>query len=280
MKYAKLLCGVLVVVLVLGSTGFAGRQGRSKRAVMIGDLDRESGDLYVIGAHVAGKGWLTSEKAVGLMHRGEELTVYRLTEGRIGTAKLTNDGALNSDFSQGLWYKSQSSVGDGLAIVVWHSLGSAPPKWFTVEELSSGNTVYRQIICDWLRKKGVTSKIIEAVVVEQIVRADLNRDERDEVFLSFRTPNTPGLGWIPKATKDTFSYLLMRYLPRGSRQARTATIEDFPNVVHKVTALCDLDGEGWAEVATHASGVDVWGSDLHHWTGKRFRRVGRWGGGC
>ena len=280
MRRPKVLCAALVAVLLLGPAGFAGGRGRPKRAVVIGDLDRETGDLYVIGAHVSGRGWLRSENASGLMHKGDKLAVFRLTEGRIGTAKLTNDGTLNSDFSQGLWYKSQPSDSDGLAVVVWHSLGSAAPKWISVGELSAGNTVYRKVISEWLKGKGVSRETTESVVVEQVVRADINGDKRDEVFLSFRTPNTPGFEWITKPTKDTFSYLLMRHLPRGSRQAKTVIVEDFPSVVHRVTALCNLDNEGWAEVATHSSGVDVWGSGLHHWTGRRFRQVGGWGGGC
>ncbi|MFB3882970.1 MAG: hypothetical protein ACE149_17020 [Armatimonadota bacterium] len=280
MKSIGVAAGVLMCVVLLGAAGFAGGESRAKRAALIGDLDRGTGVLWVIGAYVSDRGWLSSKDASGLMHKGDEVAVLRLTAGRIGTAKLTNNGTLDSDFSQGLWYRSEPIEGDELGVALWHSRGSPAPKWVRVREFSTGNTVYRKVISEWLKGKGVAGKTAESVVVEQVVQADINGDKRDEVFLSFRTPNTPGFDWVTKPTEDTFSYLLMRYLPRGSRQAKTVIIEEFPSVVHRVTALCDLDNGGWAEVATSSSGVDVWGSALHHWTGGRFRRVGSWGGGC
>jgi hypothetical protein len=300
------IASVAVVAWTLCGTAYATDATQTVRPTVITDVDFSAfggGKVNVIGAFVHGKGWVDSEKADGLMPEDAELDLYDLREGAVGSATLTSAGKLGSEFTDGLWYECRVSLDGGrmaryqerywrelhgeegpelpeLALVgVWHSAGSPVSAWVKAETLSPENVVYRRVISDWLKEKGVSAEIIAGVVVEQIVRADINQDGKDEVFLSFRTPEMVySVEQTP--TKAAFSYLLLRYLPRGSSQARDIVLTARPYLVHKVTGLCDLDGDGWAEVTATMRGVDQWGSFLYHWKGEAFERVGGWGGGC
>ena len=311
MKSACLAIAAALVAVAFAPAGNASEDHQPKSGAVIGNLDLRKngrGNLYVIGGSVSSGGWLDSDKVDGLMGKGAELTICSLTEGAVGTAKLLSDGKLGSEdpldnvFTEGRWYRCQVSMpGEWLAeywkqhdrwqdgekqveppalMALWHSTNRPAPKWIKGERLDPGNVVYREVIADWVKQKGVSPETISSIIVEQIVRADIDGDRRDEVFVSFRTPNTPAPEWIPQPTKDTFSYLLMRYPPRGSKEPRTIIVSHVPNLVHKVTGLCDLDGDGSAEATTIDYGYDVWGGTLYHRTDGEFKAVASWGGGC
>jgi hypothetical protein len=255
--------------------------------------------LVVVAGWVAGKGWLQSENTQGLMHKGDALSIHTLASSGLGVATLRDNGALDSEAVEsrsaaGLRFQVETrpaagkedayrkaldhdDAGAGPSLLaVWHSRDSPAPRWVTGRQLPTGNAVYRKVISDWLKAKRVSEAVVKTVVVEQVLVADINSDKRDEVFLSFRTPNTPTTDWCPEPSKDRFSYLVMRYLPRGSREPKSVVLDETPYLVHRVIGLCDLDGAGWTEVISEHWGVDQWGVGLHHWTGSEFS----WVSGC
>jgi hypothetical protein len=258
-----------------------------------------SGELEVVAGCVAGKGWVESEQAKGLMRKGNKLSLYTLADAQLGDLSITSVGVLDSETVEncsavGLRYQVTPTVLRGKEreyqkavaeeptgwghrlLAVWHSPGTATPKWVTARPLGTGNTVYRKVIADWLKAKGVSDKVASGVTVDQILKADMNDDSRDEVFLSFRTPDTPTTDWRPEPSKHRFSYLLMRYLPRGSRDPKIIVLDEVPYLAYRVIGLCDLDGDGCAEVVEEAEGVDQWAVGLHQWAGSKFT----WVSGC
>jgi hypothetical protein len=231
---------------------------------------------------------------------GDEVTVGDLQTGLVGRGRLTSQGKLGSEQAQsqwgmgmrGLWYDVQlkASAEKQLAqagkragtapslLAAWHSTSSPAPRWVKGAVLDPRSRVYRAIITDWLATRGVSPKVMQMVDVNQVVKADINRDGRDEVFLAFHTPDV-SYPTRAHSTATSFSYLIMRHVARHSRRVRTVVIEDRPNSLHALSGLCDLDGDGWAEVVTTSWAVDACGTTLHHWTGCSFEAVEGWGGG-
>jgi hypothetical protein len=254
----------------------------------------DDADIGVVGGPVAGRGWVGGEQAKGLMHHGDRLALYGMESGPIGSATLTNDGILwsqNPDNARarGLEYQATWRVAPGkdkLAdreplLAVWHAPGSPEPRWVRAKVLSPKSRAYREIASRWLRGQGATKEAIEGFRIEQLVQADVNQDGREEVFLSlhwfdqyavFSSGDIHYEVASPHATKG-FSYLLMRYLPRGSRRPRTVVVEGETCDVHRITGLCDLDCDGWAEVVTEQTAYEDFGKRLYHWTGRGFRAI-------
>jgi hypothetical protein len=285
--------------LVVGPTDGVARRAARPRAALIGNLESErQGCLFVIGGVARGRGWLSSERARGLARLGDEVTVGDLQTVPIGRGRLTSQGRLGSEQApsqwgmRGLWYdvqldaraekrSAQAGKRAGNApslLAAWHSPSSPAPRWVRGAVLDPRGGFYRKVIADWLATRGVSPEVVQTIDVSQVVKADVNRDGRDEVFLAFHTPDV-SFPTRAHSTATSFSYLIMRYVPPHSRRVRTVVIEDRPNSLHALSGLCDLDGDGWAEVVTTSWATDACGTTLHHWTGRLFQAVEGWGGG-
>jgi hypothetical protein len=298
MRRWQLLAALLL--LAMGSIAFAGTRSRPPgRATVLGRTtwdDRDnSTSLQVIAGWTARHGWRDSEGTRGLMHKGDVLSLYQLGVGEIGTLRLTDRGVVGSEqedigegetygiefsaaasVTRGVWAKQR----EGPLLAAWHSAGSPEPRWAPGRELEPKHATYRKVIADWLRAKGVSQATIDTVEVTQIVVADVNGDGKDEVFLSFATPQGTRID-ATRATKRAFSYLLMRYVPKGKSTVKTVVLARDYTVDYSIAGFCDLNGDGWAEVASDETGVsDYTGTCLYHWTGRGFKRVNGWGWGC
>ena len=220
------------------------------------------------------------------MREGERVSVYYVEAGVLGEATLTDYG---SDSADGLVFGAKPRISAGKEdafrrtsklswgdqgphmLAVW-APGGGRPHWVTGELLNPKNTVYRSVVERWLAARGVSSSVIRTAVVEQIVRTDINRDGRQEVFLSFHTPDAPGVR--PKQSgKRVFSYLVMRQLSGDAGLVKTVVVDDSADRVHKVDGFCDLDEDGTAEVATDYLSAESWGTALFRWDGSKFRQV-------
>jgi hypothetical protein len=284
--------GLLLALLGLAlCTSFGEAKARRPRVTALvsstwGDL--KSGGLRVVGGPVARRGWLGGERAKGVMHRGDTLVAYGLETGRLGTGVVTDDGALDTakprdgGYSEGLEYAArfrhlpgtQKSWDGAVVTAIWHAPGSPEPRWVVAKVLDRKNRTYRKLIADWLRQHGRTRAQIEEFTVEQLLRADVNFDGRDEVFLSFHwyeeeyTNIEDHTIASPEARKG-FSYVLMRYLPPRSRRPKVrVVVNDWDN--HSVTALCDLNRDGQAEIVVESYGHEWGDTRLYHWTGRGF----------
>ncbi len=278
---------VVAICLTVGQGLAPARSAKRPRATLVAHLGgNRTLTLVVVGGRVWGKGWVGGEAARGLAHKGDRMTLYGLKSGVIDSAELTKDGALWSEHpegavSEGLAYemrltapsdKCKTHEGEPV-IAVWHSPGAPEPRWVPAQELSPESSTYRRLAAEWVRSHGGPKEAAQQVTVGQIVRADLNGDGRDEVLLSFYWFDETLNGLPTLHTTRGVSYLIMRYLPRGSRTPRTVLLDSASTEVHAVIGLCDLDRDGWAEVVAKRDGYEYWSSRLYHWTGGKFRVI-------
>ncbi len=265
----------------------------------------EKPEVTVIGGPVAGKGWVSSEEAKGLMHRGGRLSLYALEAGELGEVVLTSEGKLESQEkrggsgAEGLFfgteakipaekraayekalelYRDIDNVGQGPDLLAGWNVKGHRLRWVTGEIVKRDSKTYRNVISEWLRTRGVPKGVIEKVEIEQVVRADINGDGRQEVFLSFHTPASEILTieGHERATRKAFSYLLLRYFPPGGGKVKTFVIDDFVNSIKHVDGFCQLDEMGWAEVVVRHSAYESAWTDLLHWVGNGFAETSGW----
>lgn len=238
---------------------------------------------------------------IHLLHEGERLTLYTLEAGVVGYAELTDDGEIFRGYEglHGMRFSASLALdehqreaveqatsmptpwtsygGPGLQpsmLGVW-ARGDVEPRWVTGEVLRSDSKTYRQIVSRWLSGKGVPDDVLTTVKILQIVRADIDTDGCDEVFISFYTP---GIAYPSQESREhVFSYLVMRDLSGGSEDVKTTVLDyargDEAHVfgdVFWVDGFCDLDADGVAEVVVHSGYYEGDSSALLRRAGDRF----------
>jgi hypothetical protein len=206
-----LVCLVLVTPLHSAPVTPAQSPGTTALACTVSG-EASNATVDVIGGHVAGKGWLESEEAKGLMKPGDRLTLCALEAGVLGSVTLSDDGSVQSEQPidagpiWGLSYKARISIPsdkqDAYAkakslrhgvcamdlVSVW-SKTSSRPSWVAGQLLPgalSEDSEYRDLLTSWLRSRLRGAPDVTNVELDDAVRADINGDGRDEVFLSFR----------------------------------------------------------------------------------------------
>jgi hypothetical protein len=296
----------------------AGKDGRTPaRTALVATLNPYPltidfpGRAEIVGGTVARKGWIDSEKARGLLHKGDKLLLYDLKMGEVGSVTLTDEGKLeskNPDFAdphgycQSFGYRVDvpqtldAAYNKALAlrkesweqldlVAVWSPAGANRPHWITGELIAMGPPQeglrkeqyagpYRQIAAEWLRAHGFIKRQIESMIVEQVVRADVNSDKRSEVFLSFGSPSFGYNQTKKRSQQQYFSYLLMRVVDSRSGRVTTTVLDtrDFGRTI--VAGFCDIDGDGHADIITQHYGIDDIGADLWRWADGKLMRVG------
>jgi hypothetical protein len=293
---------VLALAATLGAVAQVGArpEDRAKAAVIGMVADEEGEGSLLAGRPVAfrsaggvSKGrWRNSPDTRGLLPKGARLSRYELTRGRVGEIEITGAGKLGgpapegyetygAEFPARVILGKHEAAQPGLAgLAVWHSPGSPAPRWIAGKVQNPKLPAYRKTINDWLTARGVSAKLLKAVKVNQVVKADINRDGRDELFLAFRTPNEMDGAPRGQLPKKPFSYLVMQYRPSRTGAAKIAVLSDWVYLEHEVLGFCDLDGDGWAEVVAGTAGIDHYGCNLNHWEGKRFQQIKGWGFGA
>jgi hypothetical protein len=287
------LAAVLIGLSLCGAS-LAAKAKRPKVAVVVASVGVEeegatrTASVSVIAGYVKDRGWLKSEQAGPLMKKGDRLAVYVVDPPgqRAGEVELTDNGQdmdageYSNEFG---WVFEQVKAfrlprGEEL-LGVWRTSSAPEPKWIAAKKLSSDNVVYRKEVLAWLKSRGISAAAREKTEIGQIIKADLNGDKRDEVLIAFASP---GAGYIndPDVPEPRYSYLIMRYLPKGSKTVRTVILNDDKYAWHTVDALCDLDGDGWAEIVGSDGGQDYGSDFLYHWNGKRFQALSGCGGGA
>lgn len=169
--------------------------------------------VAVVAGPLAGKGWVRSERAGGLMRKSDRLSLYAMETGAIGALVVTGRAEWAKDgTSYGISYAVRedmpadkrraydAAVRRRTTKDVWlriphllaaWSASGREPLWVRGETVKPDDPAYRNIISNWLAKRGVPRDVRASVEVNQIVRADVNDDSRDEAFLSFHTPPDP-----------------------------------------------------------------------------------------
>ena len=83
--------------------------------------------------------------------------------------------------------------------------------------------------------------------------------------------------WGDDPDGKSYGYLLLRS-PEAGGQVTTTVLEH--SLIHTyeadVVAVCDLNGDGVAEIVTSTAAVDSGKRSLYYWDGHRYVRGGSW----
>lgn len=294
LRWSVVLAAGLALCVSLGEAETKVQTGKLPEATaLVGQvIERERPDaILLIAGYVTSRGWVDSTEAKGLMHHEDKLSLYALHVGRVGSAQLTDDGYDLAQWNtvappsswDGVGYSARlrfaepqrKAAGDEIILAVWHAPGTPEPRWVRAKTLDPKSSTYRGILAEWLRRQGVPKQPEHGLTVRQIVRADVNGDGREEVFLSFM--------WSERSSSQPHSAvhggLMMRYLPPGSREPRLVMVLDDSHLVYTVAGLCDLDSDGWAELVVQHAGQECGGMCLCHWTGQGFTHMSGYSAG-
>jgi hypothetical protein len=241
--------------------------------------------LSLVAGYTSRGRWLSAERAGPLLHKGAHLDIYSLETGRLGGLTLTTSGRKPGPPDTGAAWgwdceaaasRDLPSVGMGDYVAVWHAPGTRTPRWAKAKVLDPGNARYRRLVVSWLKTQCVPRDHRDQVVIHQLLKVDLNSDGRDEVLLSIHSmqalfyPEYPATNSI---REGSYSYVLIRYLPRGARHARTMVVSRNCQNQQDILGCCDLDGDGWAEIITSDRFPDRLMYGLSHRAGRRYHYV-------
>lgn len=307
MRGHRLLVCIAVLVAgacLWGSTRPAATAPRATALICtVPTSDHAPDSLLVLGGPVAGRGWVDSEQAKGLIGKGSRLSLYALECGVLGTMVTTDEGRLWSKgpgepegYGYGLEYRAQPRVAAGSAaayaaalrrrwplmayvdlLAAWTQDGS-PPAWVKGEFLSAQQekgSRYWRLAADWLQARGVPRSRTDAMEMQHVVRADIDGDGRAEVFLSFRSA-FGGYANEGHSNQEFFSYLLMRRLRPGTEQVETVVLADEVWRTLWVAGFCDLDRDGQAEIIVRGQGRDYTAALIFDWRGGKWRPLEGW----
>ncbi len=168
MRYVLIM--LLVLVGVLAPLPVRAKPVAKKPAAVVGELVAGQGGNYrlILIAAFNGRRWVDSEKATGLLHKGDRLAIFQPATGLRGEAALTDAGHLGSQKedvgegeSYGLEFKASASLGAGAGphpeekgplLATWSEDGAAP-HWLKMTELPkpAKGSAYWRVAREWLR---------------------------------------------------------------------------------------------------------------------------------
>jgi len=232
--------------------------------------------LPVGGIH-RGK-WLAGRYWRGKLPRRAKLTVYSLTQGPVGSLRVTGiapwQGMLELNLFDGfkgewrLHAKGDLSriMGVGMdasvqphdfVAALWRRDGSEV-RWSKATLLDRGQPSYRKIARDyvgsrWMRdylaSHGLPESVLDHTQIVQMLSVDLDGDKRDEVLMSVYW-ESPDLETVELEARN---YLLMvKTLATGERKVVALANHDQCILRHQeqVIGCADIDNDGRAEVIT------------------------------
>ena len=301
----------LALIALADSPVKASATAQGVECSIVGTVSMYDDDVTVriVAAFVPGKGWLESEEAVGLLHEGDRLSLHALEQGLLGEVALTSEGELASEKPVaggavwGLSYDARLQTKPEMEsryeaatrlrrtgplwwppTLLASSKGpTTPGKWLTAVSLPGPLDKcgpHYTAVADWLRSLGASESAIRGLEIIQAVKADVDGDGQDEVFLSVHGPGIWAYTEGGRSNAEHFSYLVMQRTREGIPGIGTTVLDDRAWRSLWVCGLQDLDGDGWAEVVTRGQGLDYGGAQLFHWDGHQFVEIDGWGAGA
>jgi len=261
-----------------------------KPPLVVGDIwaDEAGRGMFTVIDGRSGGRWVGDEKAIGLLHKGDHLTVYDTTVGPVGEAVITGrggpEGEGDNDFEFPVRVTWKSPGRGANRERPYHLLAVGPdgaPRltWVKITTLPAPakDSPYHRLAVEWLRARKWSAQARNTLEMRPTLRADVNGDGKGEVFVSFFGDDGTVVREDPFA-KKYYSYILMRSLGKNGR-VRTAVLEDanWPGYEVDITGMCDFDGDGWAEIISNHSGTDGRISTLYRWNGHGFVNGYGWG---
>lgn len=208
----------------------------------------------IIGGISGGK-WVEADVLSPMIKGTERYRLYTLTKqvGEVAGKKPESYGEPCEDtMSMKLTPEHQEAIAVGGD---WNALPRVP------RIVGTNNSIYRQVVAGFLRRKGFVRPKIN---ITQIMRIDLDGDGTEEVIVSANHLSgglrSPDRGMAARAEPGDYSLVFVRKLVRGRVQDIVLTEEYFPKRTSKewgppnqndVAAVLDLNGDGRMEIILH-----------------------------
>lgn len=228
----------LILLLALGTVS------AQNKAVPIAEM----GVSGLLGGVEKGK-WINAEKMAAKMKEQTEFVLVGwkgVEEGGVSVATKDLSMDVCQDFI-GLKFDLEMDLGVALGSdAKWKPVPRVP------QEIGLTNAVYKKVIADYLKTKGIVKTVIK---LTQAFRVDLEGDGTDEVLLT-ATYYKGGLDASP--TRGDYSVILLRKTV-GKTVVNHMIAGDFitkssdfsaPSE-YKLSAIADLNGDGKMEIVTY-----------------------------
>ena len=212
----------------------------------------DASTLFTVLGGVQGGVWLTPDQAVSNFAGAWEYDVYTFSGNNFQV--LGDAPEMIRVGPPGYFIGTDVNVDEIGMVAVAHGW---PIKQGDVEELSSENETYRQVVLDWLKAQGLTAPELGTL---HIFRVDLEGDGVDEVFISATRFESEY-----SAKPDDYSIILMRKVT-GNNAVTLPIVADVYHQLEMETALpqaylltnfIDLNQDGILEVVV----------DVQRWEG-------------
>ncbi len=247
MQFLKV--GLAVIVLVLSSAPLPVNAQVASDAMPV--IDASSGCL--LGGSIGGK-WLKPDEIAPRMAGGDKFRIYSLDglwKTMTGNKPATQGAPCEDTLYVDVPTELRDSMKQGGQYIGVAGKWNPQPRIPKLE--STKNPVYRNVIAELLRRKGIARPQVNIV---KVVRIDLDGDGTDEVLINATRVNRWGSGSISSdASAGDYSVVLLRKIINGKVQSiildeeyhAKATKFSAPNEF-AIAAVLDLNGDGIMEV--------------------------------
>ncbi|MBI3945620.1 MAG: hypothetical protein HY321_06865 [Armatimonadetes bacterium] len=241
-----------------------------------------------LGGHWDGA-WHPPEACGRRLRPGLEGPLISLTEGVVGRYRVVAVEPPSTDPpDEGTIYARGEITLDGRKPFRYPLLAllgaTADPSW-RVTSYSLTHKTYLALARAFLTANGVSAASAARLHLRQLLATELERDGRREVLTAFSSSAGDYI-LPPLERKGDFWGLTLRYVPRGSANARTRPF--FLQVIRSdetvpeqtlVVGILDVNGDGTAEIVTRSAYYEGWAYQLWQWKGGKLTVVSSWGAG-
>lgn len=249
LKFRKALFAALFVLLssLASSTNIS-----AQNVYPVVDLSENC----LIGGISGGK-WLEAEALTPMIKGNERYRLYTLTK-QVGEVAGSKPESYGEPCDETMSIKLTPEPQEAIAVSGdWNALPRVP------RIVGTKDSVYRQVVAGFLRKKGFVRPKIN---ITQLIRIDLDGDGTEEVVV-VANHLAGGLGSADKgmafhAQPGDYSLVFVRKLVRGKVRDIVLAEEYYPKKTsepwgppnkHDVAAVLDLNGDGRMEIILHGA---------------------------
>jgi len=246
-----------------------GRSGSSQPTLIgVASSTDDYPALALHGAYLPGRGWGKGGPVKRFFKIRARFTLYDVRGTPRNTVRLDRIQDMDRHGVVASFSPGPPAEGQFLALS-----GAARPQPRSVRQLSSANPVYRTIVSDYLRARGIR---VARPRLTRVLQGDLNGDGKNEVLIAATSTEDGGNVEI----RNFYSLVLLRYVnPNGSMGTVPLAVDVSARTDegslgrYKLLSCADLNGDGRREVVVTGSFYESNSLAVFTFDGKAARRV-------